>query len=126
MMGDTMKGIESYKVAWQKRFKEDEERLKRKAEQAKKTVIEMSRVLVEKFGAKRVWLFGSLIEGFFWKGSDIDLAVEGLSSEVYFAALSEIWGLLPSAMELDLIPLEDAYESLRERILKKGELLYEE
>lgn len=121
-----MKGIESYKAAWQKRFKEDEERLKRKAEQAKKTVIEMSRVLVEKFGAKRVWLFGSLIEGFFWKGSDIDLAVEGLSSEVYFAALSEIWGLLPSAMELDLIPLEDAYESLRERILKKGELLYEE
>jgi len=120
-----MKGVESYKAAWQKRFKEDEERLKRRGKQARKAVIEMSRVLVEKFGAKRVWLFGSLAEGLFWEGSDIDLAVEGLSSEVYFAALSEIWRLLPGGMELDLIPLEDAYESLRERILKEGVLLYE-
>lgn len=48
-----MKGIESYKAAWQKRFKEDEEQLKRRAHQAKKAVMEMSRVLVEKFGAKK-------------------------------------------------------------------------
>lgn len=120
-----MKGVESYRAAWQKRFKEDEERLKCRGKQAKKAVMEMSRVLVEKFGVKKVWLFGSLAEGLFWEGSDIDLAVEGLSSEVYFAALSEIWRLLPGGMELDLIPLEDAYESLRERVLKEGEILYD-
>jgi len=83
-------------------------------------------LLARKFAVERVYLFGSLAEEInIHPQSDIDLAVEGLASHFYFKALSELWDVLPPEIELDLVPLEDAHEKLKEKIINQGKLLYE-
>ncbi len=81
-------------------------------------------LLRDKYKAKRVFLIGSLAKGFVHERSDIDLVVEGMSSELYINALTELWDLLPPEVELNLIPLEDAFESLKEKTLREGQLIY--
>ncbi|GMV43072.1 MAG: hypothetical protein AMXMBFR64_47880 [Myxococcales bacterium] len=81
----------------------------------------LARRLVEGFGASRVWLFGSLVWGHPDDASDLDLAAEGLAEESYFRALAAL--LRDSAVPVDLVRLEEAPPSLRERILEGGLLL---
>lgn len=81
----------------------------------------LARLLVEGFGASRVWLFGSLVWGHPDDASDLDLAAEGLAEESYFRALAAL--LRDSAVPVDLVRLEEAPPSLRERILEGGLLL---
>lgn len=81
-------------------------------------------LLKTRFGARRVIIFGSLAgEGPWHDRSDIDLAVEGLASEDFFAAYSACCSLLPPGLDLDLVPLEDAYPEMRARILGEVEML---
>jgi len=48
-------------------------------------------LLKERYGVSRVRVFGSLLyEGRFHRGSDIDLAVEGLKIDDYWKALAEV------------------------------------
>ena len=70
-------------------------------------------------GARRVWLFGSLAEGRARATSDVDLGVEGLPDVGYFEVLGDMMGLFGCAV--DLVRLEAASDSLRERILSSGE-----
>ena len=87
-------------------------------EQARKTAEACVRLLQERFGARRVILFGSLAVGGIWhERSDIDLAVEGVAPEEFLAAYSACRDVLPPGLEIDLIPLERAYPELRARIL---------
>lgn len=83
-------------------------------------------VLVERlrdaWGARRVWLFGSLAWGTADGASDIDLAVEGLRSEDYFSALADLLERAPG--RVDLVTLEDAPASLAARIRAEGSLLH--
>jgi predicted nucleotidyltransferase len=80
-------------------------------------------LLKTRFGAKRVIIFGSLVGHGPWHDrSDIDLAVEGLAPADYFRALSACYELLPRGMELDLVPMEDAYPEMRARILGEVEM----
>jgi len=76
------------------------------------------RLLVDRHGARRVWLFGSLAVGQPTPESDIDLAVEGLPSSAYFHALADLMGVFHAPV--DLVRLEEAAESLRERVLLEG------
>ena len=77
-------------------------------------------VLKEKFGAKRVVLFGSMAHEFwFTPNSDIDLAVEGLEAEYYWKAWEAVEALIPDR-PVDLIDLESASESLRKSIDRYG------
>jgi predicted nucleotidyltransferase len=46
-------------------------------------------LLVERYRAGRVVLFGSLAEGTYSEQSDVDLAVDGMPSAHYFDALAE-------------------------------------
>ena len=39
-------------------------------------------------------------------------------------ALTELWDLLPAGVELNLIPYEDAFESLKEKAINEGKLIY--
>jgi predicted nucleotidyltransferase len=76
-----------------------------------------SRLLREQFGAKRVILFGSAAGDAPWHSqSDLDLAVEGLSSPDYWPALTACYELLPPGMKLDLILMEAAWPELRARL----------
>lgn len=72
----------------------------------------------QRFGAHRVIPFGSLVdEGPWHESSDLDLAVEGLSLEALWSAERELERIVPSWLEVDLLPLERAYPEVRARIL---------
>lgn len=73
---------------------------------------------MDSHGARRVWLFGSLVAGSPTAHSDVDLAVEGLSSNAYFGALADLMELFHG--RVDLVRWEEAPESLRARILAEG------
>ncbi|MEW6215020.1 MAG: nucleotidyltransferase domain-containing protein [Nitrospirota bacterium] len=115
-----------YVTAWKARLAEDEERRLRLFEKVREAAKKSAKVLVEEFGAERVYLIGSLLsKDDFTESSDVDIAVSGLKTEEYFKALSLIWGLFPKGIKLDLIPIEDADEYLRSRILTEGVILYD-
>jgi predicted nucleotidyltransferase len=80
-------------------------------------------VLANRFGVRRIWLFGSLVWGFPHEASDLDVAVEGLASTDYFRALGELLEVVPGGV--DLVRLEEAPDSLRVRILQSGEVIHE-
>ena len=80
-------------------------------------------LLKSRFGARRVILFGSLAgQGPWHDHSDIDLAVEGIPPEDFFKAYIACDKLLPPGLDLDLVPLEDAYPEMRGRILGEVEM----
>lgn len=95
-----------------------------KKEELQKLAKRCVSVLKDKYKVKRVFLVGSLVKGFVHERSDIDLVVEGLSPDLYMKALTELWDILPEGVELNLIPFEDAFESLKEKTLKEGEPVY--
>jgi predicted nucleotidyltransferase len=112
---------DDYVAGWRRRLNADEERLNIRAQEAASAAQKCAQVLYENYGARKVYLFGSLNEPErFHEKSDIDLVVEGLPPHLYFKALAELWRLLPPGMELDLIPFEDADSELRERVVKEG------
>ncbi|MBM4066109.1 MAG: nucleotidyltransferase domain-containing protein [Planctomycetes bacterium] len=81
-------------------------------------------LLKKKYQVKKVFLIGSIVKGIIHKKSDIDLVVEGLPPDLYIKALTELWDILPPGVEINLIPFEDAFESLKEKTIKEGELVY--
>lgn len=74
--------------------------------------------ILERHGARRVWLFGSLATEAAGLESDVDLAVEGLPGSGVIEALAELFALFGT--RVDLVRIEDAPESLRERIAATG------
>ena len=78
---------------------------------------------LQRFGAERVILYGSLARGDARADSDLDICVEGLPDENYFSALGEC--LLHSKNSISVIDLHSSYGLLRNRILQEGLVLYE-
>jgi len=80
-----------------------------------------ARLLRERYGARDVMVFGSLATGDLSGEVDVDLAVEGLESGEYFAALADL--MQGFGCPVDLVRLEEASTSLRERIGAEGRRL---
>jgi len=93
-------------------------------EKLQKAAANCIKLLKDKYKVKRVFLIGSLVKGIVHERSDIDLVVEGLFPELYMKALTDLWDILPVDVELNLIPFEDAFESLKEKVEKEGKLVY--
>lgn len=92
--------------------------------QLKQKAQEIAVLLGMKYHTGRIFLIGSASTGNVHSHSDIDLVVESLPPELYIKALSEAQDRLPDDMELNLIPFEDAFESLKQKTLRKGLLIY--
>ncbi len=75
-------------------------------------------LLIERYQARRVVLFGSLAIGSYNDRSDVDLAVEGMPSSSYFHALADLMSLF--GVPVDLIRVEEAVPSLRAHIEEEG------
>jgi predicted nucleotidyltransferase len=92
----------------------------RKREQLLSRVHKASAALKTRFGARRVILFGSLIDAeWFAPDSDVDLAVEGLAPEAFWQA----WRLVEDIIDdrpVDLIEVETAKPSLLQAIQQYG------
>lgn len=93
-----------------------------RAAEARRRLPRVVDLLVRELGATRVVLFGSLLDGTLAESSDVDLAVEGLDRARYWEALWRCSDALGRAV--DLVPLEDARPSLRERVRDEGEVLH--
>src|SRR5947207_15941379 len=77
-----------------------------------------AQLLHDRFRARRVIPFGSVVgHGSWHRGSDLDLAVEGIAREQFFQAWATVRALVPPGLEVDLVDLEHASEALRARIL---------
>ncbi len=73
--------------------------------------------LAEKYGLREAYVFGSLTKpNGFRRNSDVDLAVEGLRNEDYFALRAEL--VRAVGREIDILQLER--HPWRERILESG------
>jgi predicted nucleotidyltransferase len=113
---------ESYIETWRARVNKRKEREKQLSKVAKERAKKCAEFLAEEFKVRRVYLFGSLAEGFFHEDSDIDLAVEGLEPHLYFKALAKLHEV-SGGFKVDLVPLE--VSPYKDIIVKEGELLYE-
>jgi predicted nucleotidyltransferase len=117
-----------YALAWRRRLAAERQASCRSAIDARAAAKRCADLLVERFGAVRVYLFGTLAVGSsraFGPRSDVDLAVEGLPDERYFEALSALGIATSDQLLIDLVPLETAPPGLRARVVDSGELLRE-
>ncbi len=79
-----------------------------------------ARFLKEKYSAKNVWIFGSLLDPQkFNKYSDIDLAVEGVPDNIFYSAVGELLKLTKN-FDVDLVDVNDCKNSIAETIKKEG------
>lgn len=94
------------------------EEIESRRQQALTVVEQCARIMIERFGARRVIPFGSVMgDGPWHEDSDLDLAVEGLSSDALWEAERQLETIVPSWLQVDLVPLEQAYPEVRVRIL---------
>ena len=108
----------SYREAWDRRLRKEEKALEKKRE----LLIKKIRICAKKIknlGAKRVILFGSLATGLYRKDSDVDIAVEGLSVDAYFKALSILEENLGDVY-FDLVDMKEALPSVIRKIEREG------
>jgi predicted nucleotidyltransferase len=97
------------------------QRSEARAARLRELLPEARRFLIEDCGAREVRLFGSLASDTATDGSDVDLATTGLPECCYFRALAALMKLVGGPV--DLVRLEEADESLRDRIAREGLVL---
>lgn len=86
-------------------------------------VIDEIRCLAEKYGIKRVLLFGSRARGDYRRESDIDLAVSGGDPDLFRLEAEETTSTL---LQFDVVNLDlHLQPGLRECIFKEGKVIYE-
>ncbi len=111
-----------YLAVWREHFTKQDSESRALATRARKDLTEAVEIL-KKYGAKRVFIFGSLCRtGRFYPGSDIDLAVEGIPSQLFIRAAADL--MMSMDWPIDLKPLEELDDLLRDMIIKKGEQIY--
>jgi len=115
-----------YRIYLRKLLHQKQEKQRKKQENGLIVAQKYARILGEKFGATKVYLFGSLAEDFFWEGSDIDLAVEGMNLKQYLRALAEL--RVVEGMHLDIVHLDYCKPRFKHRILENQKIktLYEQ
>ncbi len=116
-------GLDAYVAAWHRRLAAEREQEEARTRAAWQEAERLARILRDDFGATRVWVFGSLaqhVKGLrrFRLDSDIDLAVEGIPAERFFAAYGRL--LASSEFSIDLIDLVDCSPALRESVRRDG------
>ncbi len=80
---------------------------------------DLAEVLRREFGARRVWVIGSVARGRPGPRSDIDLVAEGLAPACLFRAAARLQHLAGD-VEIDLAPLEDLRPRARRDLDREG------
>ena len=116
--------VAEYKKHWRERAEQEVALQRELASKARAEAMRVAQVLVRDFGARRVYLYGSLAqEDRFRERSDVDLAVEGIASQRFF----KVWAAAGahSSVPIDLVDLDGVGETMRRLIMEYGELLCE-
>ena len=114
--------VEPYLENLRRRGRVAREARANRAQTIRRRLADAVRVLSDEHCVESVWVFGSLVGGELYERSDVDIAVEGLDPEQYWRALDRIIAIL--GVPVDLVPLEEASDSLRARIFAEGERLH--
>lgn len=94
--------------------------IKKRRRQAWRLAQKAAQILREKFGARKVVVFGSLAhDRWFTVWSDIDLAVWGIPHEQFYAAVAEVTGL-SADFKVDIIDSETCLPAIREILVREG------
>ncbi|AFY73454.1 putative nucleotidyltransferase [Synechococcus sp. PCC 7502] len=116
--------MQSYILTARAKEQANSKALEYRRSQAMEVAQEAAKILRSQFGATRVVLFGSVLSDpanyGFHQGSDIDLAVWGISDRLYFKAVGKVQGL--SEFAIDVVEPEDAPSYILEAIAKGVEL----
>lgn len=116
----TTEEIREYQKCLTKREEKKKKYLLQRYQEAWSVAKEAAKLLYNKYHAKKIVVFGSLKDPFYFnKWSDIDLAVWGITPDMYFKAVAEIISL-SSEYKIDIIDPEDCNDSLRKMIEKEG------
>ena len=92
-------------------------------QRAWQTAHQVATMLYEDFGATQVAVFGSLAgQKWFSKASDIDIAVWGMPSDLYFRAVAQTIGF-SQEFRIDLISFDNCEGQFRERVQKQAVLI---
>jgi len=79
-----------------------------------------AQLLKQKFKAKKVVIFGSLLnKSSFTQWSDIDIAAWGIPDSVFYSAVAAVTGLSPS-FKIDMVDIDNCKPVLYEAIIKEG------
>jgi len=89
------------------------------AAEARSVAVGIAEKLRQRFGAKRVVLFGSLARDEFDRWSDIDLAAWGIPASDFYRAVAFATGY-SSTWRVDLVDVEDCSPTLRTAIEQEG------
>ena len=92
-------------------------------QRAWQTAHQVATMLYEDFGATEVAVFGSLAgQKWFSKRSDIDIAVSGMPSDLYFRAVARTIGF-SQEFRIDLVNFDNCKGQFRERIQNQAVLI---
>ena len=123
MTNVTAEQMAVYRTTARQRQARQQQALAQRRQLAWQVAHQAAAVLKEQFGARQVWVFGSLLhETLFHPRSDIDLAVHGLDDRSYYRAVAHLLTLSPK-IEVDLVRMEDASTSLRAYIEQEGMMI---
>jgi predicted nucleotidyltransferase len=109
-----------YRATARHREEQERQEQERRAREAWEVAQRAAVLLKSRFDVQRVILFGSLARrDLFHQRSDIDLAVEGITSRDFWRAWSAL-DTLGREWEIDLVDVETASLSLRSTIEREG------
>lgn len=113
--------MKEIKKTWKERELRKNEEEKKRREDAWKCAEKAAALLKEKYGVKKVCLFGSLVWGkHYTVHSDIDLYVEGFPAEAdYWEALGQAEHAA-APFPLSMVLEENALPGLKEKARKEG------
>ena len=77
--------------------------------------------LLKENGCKKIYLFGSIVNGKFKKDSDIDVAISGLEPKKFIMVYSKI--MMSLDRKVDIVDLDDEDDYFVKNVLKKEELI---
>ncbi len=99
--------------------------LDRRLSEARGDFDRIARHIAETYAPKRILQWGSLIDdSHFREYSDIDIAVEGVTSaEEFFSILRDIEGM--TDFPVDLVQMETIHPAFAESIRERGRVVYE-
>lgn len=106
--------------AIRKRRKMQSAELAKRRRRAMVVALKAASLLRNEFGAKKVFIFGSLARrGGFTLWSDIDLAVQGIPSLRYYTAVETVYYFHPE-FKIDLVELETCPPAMLKNIERDG------
>ena len=115
--------VSPYAAAHARRLRESRARDQQWCTGARQEAVAAARVLLDRFGAHSVLLFGSVARGDGRPGSDIDLLVAGVPPARWFDACAAAADVVRCGA-VDLVPADLAHQDVLERARAEGIALH--